>query len=378
EKIRVEEEWVWSVRGIEPLPYRLPELLAAPIDALVVIAEGEKDADVLARLGLVASTNHGGAGKWRPELNPHFRGRRVVVLADDDSGKAENVGLDHARDVARNLLPLAREVRLIERLPGVSRKGGDVSDWIAADGTREQLLELVAAAKPITPADVAEWSEAAAHEARRDAFTFTPVGTLLSEPERPVAWVVEGLLSASGLSALVAKPKVGKSTLARCFALAVARGGPVLGRGTAKGKVLYLALEESREQVRAHFLALGAADTDDIHVYAGRAPVEALLELRNAVAEHRPRLVVIDTLFRLTRVKDANDYAQVTAALDPLLALARELDTHVMFLHHSPKGDPRQAIEAALGSIAITGTVDIVIALRKTDRFRTIVTEQRE
>ena len=58
--------------------------------------------------------------------------------------------------------------------------------------------------------------------------------------------------------------------------------------------------------------------------------------------------------------------------------MARELGTHVMFLHHSPKGDPRQAIDAALGSTAIAGSVDTLVVLRRGDRFRTIITEQRE
>jgi hypothetical protein len=206
---------------------------------------------------------------------------------------------------------------------------------------------------------------------------FARVGDLLAEPDTDIPWVIDQLLPAGGLSAMVAKPKVGKSTLARCIALAVSRGEPVLGRTTKRGRVLYLALEESRRQVKAHFQALGAGD-DDVRIYAARAPVDALLKLRVAVSEHEPVLVVIDTLFRLTRVKDANDYAQVTAALDPLLALARELGTHVMFLHHSPKGDPRQAIDAALGSTAIAGSVDTLIVLRRGDRFRTIITEQRE
>jgi hypothetical protein len=213
--------------------------------------------------------------------------------------------------------------------------------------------------------------------ADRKSLEFARLGDLLAEPDVEIPWVVDQLLPAGGLSAMVAKPKVGKSTLARCIALAVSRGDNVLGRTTKQGAVLYLALEESKHQVKAHFKALGAGN-DSIHVYAGRAPTDALLELRGAVAEHKPVLVVIDTLFRLTRVKDANDYAQVTAALDPLLALAREIGTHIMFLHHSPKGDPRQAIDAALGSTAIAGSVDTLMVLRRGDRFRTIITEQRE
>ena len=48
------------------------------------------------------------------------------------------------------------------------------------------------------------------------------------------------------MSVFAAKPKVGKSTFARNLAMAVARGNPFLGRNTAKGPVVYLALEEIR------------------------------------------------------------------------------------------------------------------------------------
>jgi hypothetical protein len=45
--------------------------------------------------------------------------------------------------------------------------------------------------------------------------TFTPMKELLNEPEEQTRWLVEDHLPAGGNSLLVAKPKVGKSTLAR-------------------------------------------------------------------------------------------------------------------------------------------------------------------
>ena len=61
--------WVWSLADVRHVPYRLPELLAANPAAWVLIVEGEKDVDRLTALGFVATTNAGGAGKWRPELS---------------------------------------------------------------------------------------------------------------------------------------------------------------------------------------------------------------------------------------------------------------------------------------------------------------------
>src|SRR5262245_52702722 len=54
--------WVIGKPDGPKIPYHLPELLAAPLTAKVHIAEGEKDADALAKLGFVATTNSEGAG----------------------------------------------------------------------------------------------------------------------------------------------------------------------------------------------------------------------------------------------------------------------------------------------------------------------------
>jgi hypothetical protein len=152
--------WTWSVKGLRRVPYRLPELIAAPADCIVFVVEGEKDVDQLTNLELVATCNAGGAAKrrndgkpgrskWRPELNPFFKGRDVVIVPDND-----DAGRDHARSVASNLAPVAARVRLIE-LPNLAPKG-DVSDWLDAGGTREALERLSADAPVFSPEDGAE------------------------------------------------------------------------------------------------------------------------------------------------------------------------------------------------------------------------------
>ena len=75
---------VHSFPAAAPVPYHLPELIARPNDP-VLIPAGEKDADNLLSLGLLATTNHGGEGKWWPELTPYFKDRRVFLLLDNDT-----------------------------------------------------------------------------------------------------------------------------------------------------------------------------------------------------------------------------------------------------------------------------------------------------
>lgn len=129
--------WSWSVKGVRVLPYRLPELLASP-EATVYVVEGEKDADRLAALGLVATCNAGGAGKWKKEHSEFLRARRVVVLPDND-----DAGAKHAKQVERSLRGIAAEVRTLQ-LPDLPDKG-DVSDWLDAGGSVEELVALASA-----------------------------------------------------------------------------------------------------------------------------------------------------------------------------------------------------------------------------------------
>lgn len=134
----------WSMDGVRRVPYRLAPLLkAVKAGRMVFVVEGEKDTDALIGRGLVATTNPGGAGKWRAEYNAHFADARVVILPDND-----DVGRAHAYDVARQLVGVASEVRIVA-LPDVPEKG-DVSDWLGAGGTVDTLKGLVRAATALS------------------------------------------------------------------------------------------------------------------------------------------------------------------------------------------------------------------------------------
>jgi 5S rRNA maturation endonuclease (ribonuclease M5) len=113
--------WIW--KGPErPVPYRLPELLQRT-DRAVLIPGGEKDVDNLRALGFTATCNHGGEGKWWPELTPYLKDRRVFILCDNDE-----TGEKHQQVVGEALRGVARELRVV-RFPELETKG-DVSDFI--------------------------------------------------------------------------------------------------------------------------------------------------------------------------------------------------------------------------------------------------------
>ncbi len=142
--------WEWKVKGTRVIPYNLPELLADP-GRPVVVPEGEKDCDNLHDIGVLATCNAGGAGKWTAEHAAFLKGRHVIVLPDND-----DAGRKHAQQVARSLHGIAESVRIVE-LPDLLTKG-DVSDWLAAGGSKAELDRL-AEATPIWTPDAQPWAD---------------------------------------------------------------------------------------------------------------------------------------------------------------------------------------------------------------------------
>ena len=122
---------VWSIAGVRRVPYRLPELLeAVASERLVFIAEGEKDVDALMKLGVPATCNAGGAGKWCDEFSACLKDADVVIIPDKDEQ-----GEKHLAQVSRSLQGVAAKVRVL-RLPTK-----DAHDWIAAGDTSDRSVE---------------------------------------------------------------------------------------------------------------------------------------------------------------------------------------------------------------------------------------------
>lgn len=145
--------WIYTLEGMEPVLYRLPEILAADANTPIFFVEGEKDADTLKSLGLVATTVPMGAGKWRPSYAKALEGKWVVVLGDNDEP-----GRKHVTKVCKELNDVADRlgaIYLAAVWPGCPDKG-DITDWLdhcrqepaalqLADSCEEEELEHAAA-----------------------------------------------------------------------------------------------------------------------------------------------------------------------------------------------------------------------------------------
>jgi len=126
--------WINNIKGIPRVLYRLPDIISADSDAWIFIVEGEKDADNIAKIGLIATTNSGGAGKWN-YLNDYsaLYNHKIVVIPDKDEP-----GYRHGEDVCKHLSGKVKELRYLI----LGGNGKDTTDWLNAEGNKEELLNL--------------------------------------------------------------------------------------------------------------------------------------------------------------------------------------------------------------------------------------------
>jgi putative DNA primase/helicase len=199
------------------------------------------------------------------------------------------------------------------------------------------------------------------------AFKLMPLDELLSGPDEPVEYLIEGLVTRVGTSIWAAKPKVGKSTGLRTISIDLARAGYT---------VVYLALEESRQEVKEHFSRLGGQDIKNLLVLIGPVPEDGLLALMDIAHLHRPDFVVVDPLQRFTKIRDLNDYSAVYSALSPYSDVARQYGFHLAWAHHLNKyGDSGDAADAIMASTAIYACVDCAFLIHKRGDRRTMKTD---
>lgn len=351
--------WAYKVKDrITPVPYRLPELLDdAGAGYPIYIVEGEKKVDMLRALGVPATCNHGGAGKWPDELVPYFMGADLVLLADNDEA-----GRKHIDMVGRKLEGTARRIRVLD-LPGLPEKGG-IDDWLPAGGTAEKLYDLLdTAARPFT---------AQPFTSRFGAVTWDQIDA----PGKTYEQLVKGLLTCNELSMLLGESQSGKSFVAIDLAMAIARGVDFFGRRVLRGGVIYQAGESAtgvrRKRLpayRRHYDVAGdrvpfVLLQEPLDLYTSEDATDAFIEecryWAKTFGDLPLRLIVIDTFNKATPGANENDGKDMGAVLARCDRIRRETGAHVMLVHHLNSGGTK-----ARGHTSLFANVENVITVKR-------------
>jgi RecA-family ATPase/5S rRNA maturation endonuclease (ribonuclease M5) len=328
-------DWDYSVKGVRQVLYRLADLKTFSDASPVIFVEGEKDADNVARLGMVAVTISGAVASlknWPAELFEPLGGRDVVVLPDrDDEGETK------AAKAMAALAGIAKTAKVV-RLPGLPPKG-DVSDYLATGKTAEELMQVIMA-PPIAEAaelpfiDVSAWS-------------------LDNAPERD--WGVRNIFLRGAVNLLSGEGAAGKSLLLLQLGIAHALGRDWIGHLPEAGDFLYIGAEDEAAELHrrlADILRHYGADFADI---AGKVHLLSLVgetavlgtadrvgivtgtplfnKLLDAATRLKPMLIGIDTAADVFAGNE-NDRSQAQQFVSLLRRLALASGGYVLLCSH--------------------------------------------
>ncbi len=331
-------DWIWSLKGVRRVLYRLPELLGADPAETVWIVEGEKDVDRLRGLGLIATCNPMGAGKWLDEYSDCLIGRNCVVIEDnDDPGRA------HAEEVCQSLFGKAQKIRKLS-FPDLPEHS-DVSDWLDAGGDESQLRQMADA--------LPGWAPSAntnnGHAPNPKAQSVIEEVCMADVQIKSIDWLWENRIPRGTLTIVEGIEGEGKSTMLCAIGGAVTRGQGLADMPlTSPGNILWLSAEDDLGRVlKPRLLSVGA---DVTKVFAVSEPFtfdDKGVELVRQMAQRRsPVMIVIDPIFAYTK-GDPSKGADARVITNQLKMIAEEFNCAIILVRHVGKskgfGDPRAA-----------------------------------
>ncbi len=402
--------WVKGLKGIkrEDIPvYRYAEIKEAIAEGKTIfIVEGESCADAMWSIGLPATTNIGGSGKWQPSDTVDLVGMARTVLCPD----RDKPGVKHMETVAEKF-PEAQWLYafpyspLWKKLP--QSQGVDVADWIAdyklsaqrvayhigakgniiqrevskditfsqmcaqfdelnaipCPGERKWMLYKLAREHKVSVAQIMDAYEAAL--TNQPTFDGVGVKDLLTKTPERFDWLVAALMPMATTALLYAEAGTGKTLLVNSIIKAVAGGQDWNGYPTKHGKVLYIQTDEPEVNTAHNLKEAGfeSIPNENLTIYF-KWQFSQMAKLKETIEQEQPKLVVIDSLTscnRNTAVEEKNvEYART---LYELRDIAMETGCAIIVLHHENKNGQVR------GTTAIKANVSEVWHLKSCDKL---------
>jgi len=139
--------WINYLGDIPKILYNLPAVLKAKEEKEEIwIVEGEKDADTLIAMGVVATTMPNGAGGWLDIHTEVLAGATALIIADNDE-----TGRQHAAYVLQELLNVGCDVQAYS-----TPRCKDISDFLADGGDTMELVRFIPSGTDLLPTLVVE------------------------------------------------------------------------------------------------------------------------------------------------------------------------------------------------------------------------------
>ncbi len=337
--------YIWNLKGISSILYRLPEVMKAVGSGKVIyIVEGEKDVESLNKLELASTCNPMGAGKWRDSYSETLTGANVVIIPDKDE-----LGQRHAKQVAQSLHSKATSIKILE-LPG---NGKDITDWIDAGGTVEELEHMVVEALKFVP------------EPLNGSLDGVYLQCMADVEAEEICWLWSPYIPLGKITICEGDPGIGKSWLTLAIATAVSLGRGLPGqKDTDPANVLLCSAEDGLADTLKPRLDAMGADSERVFAINGALTFdpEGFSRIEDYLVQEKPVLVIIDPLVAyLGAGVDMHRANETRSVMTQLARMASDYHTAFVLVRHLTKGGMSKSIYRGQGSIDFTAAARSVL-----------------
>lgn len=132
-------EWIYKMSGVRYVLYNLPNVIKSDV---IYFVEGEKDADNLNKIGLVATTTAGGAASFKKRASEYikFLSSKIVYIIPDN----DKAGYKYAEDIKNALEQTSAQIKVLklsDEIRDLNEKQ-DISDVILKYG-KDKTIEIL-------------------------------------------------------------------------------------------------------------------------------------------------------------------------------------------------------------------------------------------
>ena len=200
--------------------------------------------------------------------------------------------------------------------------------------------------------------------------------TIDTEFDASDKYIVDNIIARKSITLIVASPKKGKTSLGLNLGICINEGIDFLENKVRKTNVVYYCNELSGKLIQERIKRLDIPCSNTMKFYEGISYVDfgEFERIIKSDVELGYEVFVVDTFSKIKydRKYNANDYNDTYEVMAKYYELIEKYGCTFIMMYHTKKDSSIKSVsEKVIGSQALSGSVDTIIAINKSSEFDT-------
>ena len=198
--------------------------------------------------------------------------------------------------------------------------------------------------------------------------------TINTEFDASDKYIVDNIIARKSITLIVASPKKGKTALGLNLGICINEGIDFLENNVRKTKVVYYCNELSGRLIQERIKRLELPCSSTMKFYEGTGYVDfgEFERIIKSDVDLGYEVFVVDTFSKIKydRKYNANDYNDTYEVMAKYYELIEKYGCTFIMMYHTKKDSSIKSVsEKVIGSQALSGSVDTIIAINKSSEF---------